>query len=54
MARSTGFEPATCSFGGCHSIQLSYERVPTILLHIPLRWVIVWTVGGGARSGVAS
>src|ERR1700678_601011 len=27
MARSTGSEQATCSFGGCHSIQLSYERV---------------------------
>src|SRR5262245_42808990 len=35
LARPTGFEPATCSFGGCHSIHLSYGRTAVILQEIP-------------------
>src|SRR6185437_13821964 len=35
VARPTGFEPATCSFGGCHSIHLSYGRDVLILQEVP-------------------
>src|SRR5581483_3815614 len=35
------------TFGGCHSIQLSYERDPCILLHIPHRHKTIGTVAAG-------
>src|SRR5882762_3532335 len=51
MARPTGFEPATCSFGGCHSIHLSYGRTPLILQEYPHDGVIVWMLRWGEERG---
>ena len=34
LARPIGFEPTTCSFGGCHSIQLSYGRAEVRILAV--------------------
>jgi hypothetical protein len=46
-----GFDLALGSFGGCHSIQLSYERDGA---QFTADWggsPIVGTVGGGVRNG---
>lgn len=55
VARPTGFEPATCSFGGCHSIHLSYGRTAAILQDIPEAWGRCdSSVGRGLGRGLIS
>ena len=40
------------SFGGCHSIHLSYGRTKLILQEYPQDGVIVWTVRVGTGMGM--
>ena len=39
MARLAGFEPAASTFGGLHSIQVSYRRIPIILTKTGTRYI---------------